>query len=30
MTDDLEMIPADVGQLRDESEYQEILPVSPP
>ena len=30
MNDDLVMIPADMGQTRDDSEYQEILPTSPP
>jgi hypothetical protein len=30
MNTDLEMVPADVNQQRDDSEYQEILPVSPP
>ncbi len=30
MNDDLLMVPADLGQERDDSEYQEILPTSPP
>ncbi len=30
MNDDLVMVPADVNQQRDDSEYQEILPTSPP
>jgi hypothetical protein len=30
MNDDLVMVPADINQQRDESEYQEILPTSPP
>jgi hypothetical protein len=30
MNDDLVLVPADVNQQRDDSEYQEILPVSPP
>jgi hypothetical protein len=30
MNDDLVMVPADVNQQRDDSEYQVILPVSPP
>jgi hypothetical protein len=30
MNDDLELVPADLNQQRDDSEYQEILPTSPP
>ena len=30
MNDDLVMLPADINQQRDDSEYQEILPTSPP
>jgi len=30
MTDDLEIIPAKVGDVSDKSEYEEILPTSPP
>jgi hypothetical protein len=30
MNDDLVLVPADINQQRDDSEYQEILPTSPP
>ena len=30
MNDDLVMVPADLNNQRDDSEYQEILPTSPP
>jgi len=30
MTDDLEIVPAKVGDVTDKSEYEEILPTSPP
>ena len=30
MTDDLLIVPAKVGQAEDKSEYEEILPTSPP
>jgi hypothetical protein len=30
MNDDLELVAADIQQQRDDSEYQEILPTSPP
>jgi hypothetical protein len=30
MNDDLVIVPADINQQRDSSEYQEVLPTSPP
>ena len=30
MNDDLEIVPARYGDATDESEYEELLPVSPP
>jgi hypothetical protein len=30
MNDDLVLVPARLGQNADESEYEELLPVSPP
>jgi hypothetical protein len=30
MEDDLILVPAGIGDVRDESEYTEILPTSPP